>query len=96
MTETSKLKDPEVYKQEIKLKAIILLSEDGLPSGNKLGYNNFELYCMLRFALDVFIEDELYEMCAEIRDYMETDDMKEIAENFEHYSAQWKHMKKIF
>lgn len=96
MMKTKTVKAETQYREEIKLKAIILLSQDGLPSGNKLGYINFEIYCILNYALEIFLEEELFELCAEIRDYLETDEMIEVRDNFVHYAEFWNKTKKIF
>ena len=86
----------EQKKAEVKLSVVVLLSDEGISAGNKLGLCNYEIYCLMSIAMDLFIEDELYEICAEIRDYLLTDEMKEIEDNFVHYSEAWTKTKKIF
>jgi hypothetical protein len=88
--------DIESRKKEIMLKAIVLLSEDGISADNKLGYCNYEIYCLLNAAKNYFIDVENYEKCAEIKDYMKSDEMQEISLNFSHYSEVWGKTKKIF
>lgn len=86
----------EQKKAEVKLSVVVLLSDEGISAGNKLGLCNYEIYCLMSIAMDLFIEDELYDICAEIRDYLLTDEMKEIEDNFVHYSESWTKTKKIF
>lgn len=86
----------EQKKAEIKLTVIILLSDEGISAGNKLGLTNYEIYCIMMIAMDLFIEVEMYEVCAEIRDYLLTDEMQEIETNFAEYSKAWTKTKKIF
>lgn len=86
----------EQKKAEVKLSVVVLLSDEGISAGNKLGLCNYEIYCLMSIAMDLFIEDELYDICAEIRDYLLTDEMKEIEDNFVHYSEVWTKTKKIF
>lgn len=83
-------------KAEIKLTVTILLSDEGISAGNKMGYNNYEIFCFMNTAIDLFIEDEFYEMCAQIKKYLDTPEMKEVDENFLHYTKNWAKSKKIF
>ncbi len=61
-----------------------------------LDYTPFEIYCLMISSMDVFIEQEEYEICAIIRDYLERDDMKTIRNNFAFEFDNWTKTKKIF
>lgn len=87
---------PQIIK-EIQLKAIVLLSEEGLVAGNDLGYTDFEIYCLLNAALDAFLAEDNLEEVARISCFLNiTPVMLDIENNFAEYSGTWCTTKKIF
>lgn len=90
------MKFKDIHKAELKLKVTVLLSDEGIIAGNKLGYSNYEVYCLMHLGLQYFIEDEFYEMCAKVQKYLAEPEMEEIATNFVHYSKAWAKTKKLF
>lgn len=87
---------PQIIK-EIQLKAIVLLSEEGLVAGNDLGYTDFEIYCLLNAALDAYLEEDDIESVDKISCFLNiTPVMLDIEQNFVKYSDTWCTTKKIF
>lgn len=75
---------------EYQLIVSILLSGEGINSFNKMGLNNYEIYNILKMSIQYFIEDENYEMCAEINNYLNTDEMIEIKDHFHEYTKAYR------
>lgn len=83
-------------KDLIKLAAIVLTSDKTKKEAADLKYTMFENYCLVSVAKDIYEDEEDYETCAILRDYLQTEDMQNIADNFQTYKQDWQKHKKIF